>query len=528
MATQTLFSLPNTPDDFGVLLPPADLRRIRFSALDYSAARRAMVEYIKSYFPNEFNDFMASNGLIMLLEIVASQVAKLSLRADILHRESYVSTCTTEEALSNILVLINQSIRRQTPATVDIQITVDNPVQTNIEIPAGTKLTVTGPDNKQVVYEIYAAPGDFSSKIILPAGKRGVIAYGIEGQFVSPANFTSSGGPFQTYDIIDSTMLTSPILVSVTTGDVVEDWRVITDPIELHKPTDKVVEVSFVGDRVTLRFGDDNTGKALLPGQVITVRYRSGGGVRGRIGTGQLKQSWQLTPLPPANAPVQVSFINPNPSIGGTDKETLEQAKKRAPRDSAVNSSVMTSTDYAQAATSFSHPVFGTIAKAMATLRSSRNANLVEIYCLAYGADGQLTTPSAGLKRGLETYIDDINALTVQVDVLDGAVKPVDITINVIVSKNADATVIKSRVEQIITDFFDVNNWQMGEPLYVSNLIERIESVDGVAYTDLFEPADNILPTREISTTDQQGIGFNELIVEGKRTVRYYYEDGKI
>jgi len=526
--TPTLFRLPISPDDFGVLLPPADLRRIRFSALDFTAARRAIIEYIKSYYPNDFNDFVASNGVIMLMEIIAAETAKLALRGDLLISEAFMPTCQTEEALANHLALINQSIRRQTSATVDIQITVVNPVLTNIEIPAGTKLTATGPDNKQVIYEVYAAPGDFSSKIILPAGKRGVIAFGIEGQFASPQSFTSSGGSFQTFDIIDETMLTSPVLVTVTTADVSEDWRVVNQPIELYGPTDKVVEVNFLGNKATLRFGDDNTGKALLSGQVVSVRYRSGGGVRGRIGTGTLNQSWQLTPLPPANAPVQVSFTNPIPSTGGTDKETLTQAKKRAPRDFAVRSAIVTADDYAQAASSFSHPVFGTVAKAVATLRSSLNANLIEIYCLALGADGELVTPSAGLKRGLTTFMEDLNVLTDQVNVLDGAIKPVNVTMNVVVSKNADATVIKSRVEKTISDFFDTSNWQMGEPFYLSNLVELIEGIDGVAYVDLFEPADNILPTRALGVAGSPGVGFNELIVEGERTIRYYYEDGRI
>lgn len=526
--TPTLFTLPNVPDDFGVLLPPADLRRIRFSAMDFPTARRAMVEYIKSYFPNDFNDFVASNGLIMLMELVAAETAKLALRGDLLAGEAYLPTCTTEEALANHLALINQSIKRQTPATVDIQITVINPVLTNIEIAAGTKLTTTGPDNQQIIYEVYSAPGDFSSKIILQAGKRGVIAFGIEGQFATPIGFISSGGAFQMFDIIDETMLAAPILVTVTTGEITENWRVVNQPIELYGPNDKVVEINFLGSKATIRFGDDNTGKALLSGQEVAVRYRSGGGSRGRIGTKQLSQSWQLTPQPPANAPIQVTFLNPVPSTGGTDRETIQQAKRRAPRDAAVQSSIVTADDYAQASSSFSHPVFGTVAKAVATVRSDRNANLIEIYCLAIGATGELVTPSAGLKRGLTTYLDDLNVATDQVVVLDGAVKPVDVTMNVVVSKNADATVIKARVERAVIDFFDSTNWQMGEPFYTSNLVELVEGIDGVAYVDLFTPADNILPTRAIGVVDSVGIGFNELIVAGDRTIRYYYEEGRI
>lgn len=524
----TLFDLPTSPEDFGVLLPPAELRRIRFTALDFQAARRAMVEYMKSYFPDDFNDFVASSGTIMFMELVASAVGKLSLRSDILFNDAFLSTCTTEEALANHLALINQSIRRQTPATADIQVTVQNPLTTRLEINAGTRLSTAGSDGRQVSYEVYAAPGDFSSKIVIPAGKRGVIAFGLEGQFASPMSFTASGASFQTFDIVDPDMLSSPIIVNVATGDVSEDWLVSTDPLELYGPSDKVVELTFIGQKAKFRFGDDVTGKALLSGQVVKIQYRAGGGIRGRVGAGQLNQSWQITPLPPANAPVQVTFMNLAPSTGGVDRETLAQAKRRAPRDAAVNNSITTADDYAQVASSFSHPVFGTVAKAMATLRSSKNANLVELYCLAYGSDGLLTTPSTGLKRGLKTAMEELNVLTDEIVVLDGALRPVDITLNVVVNKNADATVIKTRVEKVISDFFNASNWSMGEPFYTSNLVELIEGVDGISYVDLFEPADNILPTRQVGVPGAKGIGFNELVIEGQRTVRYYYEDGRI
>jgi len=77
------------------------------------------------------------------------------------------------------------------------------------------------------------------------------------------------------------------------------------------------------------------------------------------------------------------------------------------------------------------------------------NANRVEIYVLALGADDKPTLPNAGLKAGLKTYFEELNVLTDHVVVLDGVLKPVDIDMNVIVSKNSDASVVKEKVESI-------------------------------------------------------------------------------
>ena len=68
---ETFFNLPTDPDEFSVLLPPSALRKIDFSALEFATARRALVEYIKTYFPDDFNDFVSNNGVIMLLELLS-------------------------------------------------------------------------------------------------------------------------------------------------------------------------------------------------------------------------------------------------------------------------------------------------------------------------------------------------------------------------------------------------------------------------------------------------------------------------
>ncbi len=520
----TLFDLPSVPDEFGVVLPPPNLRRLDFSGLDFGTARRAMIEYIKTYFPDDFNDFVASNGVMMIMELIASTTGKLSLRADILAGEATLPTAQTEEAVVNLLALINQRIRRQTPAITDVEVSIDQPVFTDVEIDPGTSFSIVGPDGSPVHYEVYRAPGDWKSKVIIPAGKRGVIAYGLEGRFASPVVLTSGGGPNQKYTVQDDNILEAPISVTATIGSTTQEWRVVTEPIERFGPTDKVVEVNFIDNRAVFYFGDDVTGQAPVSGTVLTFGYRVGGGIRGRIGVGQIDAARQIRPLPPANAAVSVRFRNVSPSSGGQDRETLAQAKRRAPRDYALQRSIVGPGDYAHAASTFSHPVFGSTIKAVATLRSSKNANLVEIYALAAGPDGMPVAPNAGLKAGLVTYFKQLNVFTDHVVILDGAVRSVDIEMTVVVNRNADASVVKERVENTITDYFNVERWEMGHPLYVSNFVEAIEAIDGIAYVDVFNPANNILPTGKVAEAGSDGIGYNELVVEGKRTINYYYE----
>ena len=199
--------LPTEPRSFAVDLPPANLRALDFSALDYDTARQALIEYVRTYYPDDFNDFVSSNGFIILLDIIAAMTDKLSLRNDLLANEGFLPTAVTEEAVENHLQLIGQRIRRQTPATVEIEVTVDQPVFTDVRIPPGETVSSIGPDGNEVFYEVYKGPGDFDNEIIIPAGKRGVVAWGTQGRFASTFTEIALGGPNQQYDLPDDDIL---------------------------------------------------------------------------------------------------------------------------------------------------------------------------------------------------------------------------------------------------------------------------------------------------------------------------------
>ena len=528
MADETFIDLPNSPQQIGVLLTPANLRNIDFSSLDFDTSRRAILEYIRTYFPNDFNDFVASNGIVMLTEIIASTVAKLSLRSDLLSNESTLPTCKTENALINHLALINQAIKVQTAASTSFEVSfIGSTLAIDINIPPGLILTTNGPDNKPVTYELFKSPADTLSNIVIPAGKIGVIAYGVEGTTITNESIVATGGANQIYTIIDTNVLISPLRVVLKTGNIEDYYRPTTESIESFGPNDKVVEIRFYSDKIILIFGDNIHGVAPSSGAGISFMYRKGGGIRGRIGAGVIDATRSIFD-DVSRVSTTIRFRNIVPSSGGSDRETIAEAKKRAPREYAVRKNLVTAEDYAQACLSFAHPTYGAVKKAMSALFSNINANQVRLYVLAEGYTSKPVTASLGLKTALKTYLEETNVLTDQVLIADGSVKLVDVEVNVIVSRGADASTVKEKVESAITAFFDINNWDMGQPLFTSNLVKQLESIEGISYIDLFKPANNILPNNQIvfsdATGDIDGIGINQLITEGNRVSTYFYE----
>lgn len=524
MATEhTLFDLPNNPEEIDVLLPPSDLRKINFSALEFSTLRRALIEYIKTYYPDQFNDFVANNGIIMILELVSYVGGILSTRSDVLADESFLPTAQSEIAVANHLALINQGINRQTPATVEVEITVRTPTSTEIRIPAAYTLSIPGPDGRSIIYELYRAPNDYASYISILPSKRGVVAWGIEGKFSDPVTYVSTGGLNQIIEIPDDNTLLDPIEFKVITGTTEKLWKKV-DIIEQAKADDEVFEARIGDKKIILVTGDNVAGKALTAGQSVQIRYRQGGGIRGRIGSNTLSRSDFISPQAPATAPVEVLFRNPNPSNGGTDKETLSQSKIRAPKEASTLGKAVSGEDYAILAQGYSHPSYGTVSKAVATLRTSLNANLVELYVLAIGPNDVPVVPSVGMKNGLIQYFDSLKVLTDEVRIYDGAIKAITIDANIIVDRNVNPSIVKTYVENAIRGFFDVSKFNMGVGFYLSNLYETLQKIDGVKFITIITPEDDILPSSKIAGQDEKGVGYNELITLGETNLRFFQE----
>lgn len=89
-------------------------------------------------------------------------------------------------------------------------------------------------------------------------------------------------------------------------------------------------------------FGDGRQGRLPAPGSlVIAEAYRAGGGAEGNV-------SAHAITAPPAGVGNIESVTNPRRASGGTDEETLEELKNRAPEAIRGDSRAVTAEDYKQ------------------------------------------------------------------------------------------------------------------------------------------------------------------------------------
>ena len=100
--------------DFMKLRVISDLAKsnlIDYSVADFDEFKEAFINYVKSVYPDDYNNFVQSDLGMVFIELFAYLASVLSLKADFLANESYLSTVKTTENLRKMLELIGVKMK---------------------------------------------------------------------------------------------------------------------------------------------------------------------------------------------------------------------------------------------------------------------------------------------------------------------------------------------------------------------------------------------------------------------------------
>lgn len=101
--------------------------QVNFNSFDYNAIKESMIDYLKLYFPEDFNNYIESDELIALVELFAYLGELLAYRIDLNSHENFISTAERKESVLRLAKLISYSPSRNIPARGLVKI---NSVQT--------------------------------------------------------------------------------------------------------------------------------------------------------------------------------------------------------------------------------------------------------------------------------------------------------------------------------------------------------------------------------------------------------------
>lgn len=92
-------------------------KSVNFSAYDYDTVKQSLLDYLKIYHKESFNDFIESSELIALLELFAYTAEQLAYRADMLAHENFITTAQRKQSILKLAKLISYKASRNYPAS---------------------------------------------------------------------------------------------------------------------------------------------------------------------------------------------------------------------------------------------------------------------------------------------------------------------------------------------------------------------------------------------------------------------------
>lgn len=96
---------------------------IDFQAYDFDTIRGALVEYVKTNFPEKFNDYIESSEFIAIIEMLAYLSQSIAFRMDVNTRENFLETAESKESVFKLARMLGYNPKRNLPASGLMKIT---------------------------------------------------------------------------------------------------------------------------------------------------------------------------------------------------------------------------------------------------------------------------------------------------------------------------------------------------------------------------------------------------------------------
>lgn len=88
-----------------------------FQSYDFETLRKSMIDYLRIYYPEDFNDFIESSEFISLIDLIAFLGQGLAFRTDLNARENFIDTAERRDSILKLARLINYTPKRNNTAS---------------------------------------------------------------------------------------------------------------------------------------------------------------------------------------------------------------------------------------------------------------------------------------------------------------------------------------------------------------------------------------------------------------------------
>lgn len=539
-------------------------KKINYYSRSFADVRGELVNFVKQYYPDIFNDFNDASVGMMLLELNAAVSDMLSFHTDRMFQETQIDYAQERKSLLSLARTFGLKVpgKRPSIALVDFEVTVpvngDAPnldyapiVKRGCQVQGGGQIFETIDD---IDFSSPFTSGGIPNWLILPQynTNRQIVSYKIvkrelviNGQtkifkrvirsqdikpfleVILPDNnvlsvesiITKDGTNYSTEPTIDDfytfdnrwfevqALAEDKVFVedgtrtsddaSIKPGNFVKvDRRFITEYTDNNffkiifgsgsQDVSSLTNFNISSSFIT-RIGDiiNNLALGQTPRAETTmfIRYRVGGGANTNLGANTINglgiTDVRVTgPNATTNYQVGKSFRVRSSSLalGGRDEPSIDEVRNLIRYNFSAQNRAVTIKDYLN------------IVKTMPSeygvpfrLGVFEEQNKINLSILTLSSEGKLSNSSNTiLRQNLANYLSDYRMINDYVEIDNGKIFNLGFEVDLFVDKQFSQSEVSNNVINTITSYMDINNHEMGEDLFLGQLVENINNVGGV------------------------------------------------
>ena len=227
----------------------------------------------------------------------------------------------------------------------------------------------------------------------------------------------------------------------------------------------------------------------------LTVRYLVGGGVTSNAPVNSIStivnidnikfQTNNLDPILAQDVFNSVAVNNTIAADGGQDGDTPDEIKFNALTTFATQLRTVTQDDYLVRALSMPSQ-YGTIAKIYIEPEKLENIlpgqipSVLNLYVLSFNSDKKLKFASTALKQNLATYLSQYRVINDSIKIKDAFFINIGLDFDIVVLPEYNNSEVIFNCIQALKDYFQIDKWQINEPILLRDLYILLDKIDGV------------------------------------------------
>jgi hypothetical protein len=167
------------------------------------------------------------------------------------------------------------------------------------------------------------------------------------------------------------------------------------------------------------------------------------------------------------------------------DGDTVEELRQNSLGNFQNQLRVVTTQDYLVRALSMPSNL-GVIAKAHAQpqkigdYQSGELPSVLDLYVLSFNSNKQLRTATDTLKRNLQTYLSEYRMINDSVNIKNAYIINIQVNFEIVVNPNFNNNEVLTACIDSLIEYFNIDNWQVNEPLIIKNILVLLSTVSGV------------------------------------------------